>query len=173
MADRLHGKYIITKAKDGRPVPYPCFVLRVDGKDRAAIDALRAYARATQNWELKVDLMQLADRADRGRVPMADFQLPALPERWTWDDDQQRMRPAVSRIHAIPLENSDTLIHCAQLTCWCTPRPDPDNDVLVVHNSVTTSDAGWVLIGELLPDGQDPVVVEADRAERGEGDGSS
>jgi len=65
MADGLRDKYLVLRAEDASPVPYPCFVLRIDGRDRAAIDALRAYARATRNWELKVNLMQLADRAER------------------------------------------------------------------------------------------------------------
>jgi hypothetical protein len=57
--DGLHGKYIIHKA-DGQPVEHPCFVLRIDGTDRAAIAALEAYAVATRNWELKTDLLALA-----------------------------------------------------------------------------------------------------------------
>ena len=56
----LHGKYIIHKASDSQPVDYPCFVLRIDGTDRAAIAALEAYAVATRNWELKTDLLALA-----------------------------------------------------------------------------------------------------------------
>jgi hypothetical protein len=34
--------------------------LRIDGTDRAAIAALRAYAVATRNWELKTDLLAIA-----------------------------------------------------------------------------------------------------------------
>jgi hypothetical protein len=56
----LHGKYAIQKA-DGQPVDYPCFVLRIDGTDRAAIAALRAYAMATRCFELKTDLFKLVD----------------------------------------------------------------------------------------------------------------
>lgn len=62
----LHGKYLIHKAVDNTPVTYPCFVLRVDGRDKAAIAALRAYALATRNMDLKKDLMDLADRAEAG-----------------------------------------------------------------------------------------------------------
>jgi hypothetical protein len=40
----LHGKYIIWKSADCSPVEYPCFVLRVDGQDDAAIAAIQAYA---------------------------------------------------------------------------------------------------------------------------------
>lgn len=41
----LHGKYIIHRSTDGSPVEFPCFVLRVDGKDPAAIAAIRAYSQ--------------------------------------------------------------------------------------------------------------------------------
>jgi hypothetical protein len=40
----LHGKYIIHRSRDGSPVDYPCFVLRLDGSDPAAMSAMRAYA---------------------------------------------------------------------------------------------------------------------------------
>jgi hypothetical protein len=66
MADGLHGKYIIYKASTGKPVDYPCFVLRTDGSDPAAIRAIEAYALATRNMELKDDLFRLAARAKRG-----------------------------------------------------------------------------------------------------------
>jgi hypothetical protein len=62
----LHGKYIIHKVEDGQPVAYRCFVLRIDGTDRAAIAALRAYARATRNWELKADLLAIATELEGG-----------------------------------------------------------------------------------------------------------
>jgi|694.fasta_scaffold05261_12 hypothetical protein len=53
----LHGKYIITKAINNQPVDYPCFVLRVDGSDLAAIAAFRAYALATRDQKLKTDIL--------------------------------------------------------------------------------------------------------------------
>jgi len=62
----LRDKYLVLRGVDAGPVPYPCFVLRIDGKDKAAICALRAYAIATRNMELKKDLMDLADRAEAG-----------------------------------------------------------------------------------------------------------
>jgi hypothetical protein len=40
----LYGKYIIHRSRDGSPVDYPCFVLRLDGSDPAAMAAMRAYA---------------------------------------------------------------------------------------------------------------------------------
>jgi hypothetical protein len=40
----LHGKYIIHRSRDGSPVDYPCFVLRLDGSDPAAMAAMRTYA---------------------------------------------------------------------------------------------------------------------------------
>jgi hypothetical protein len=54
----LHGKYIIYKAKTGEPVDYPCFVLRIDGEDPAAITALRVYASCGENVELQKDVCQ-------------------------------------------------------------------------------------------------------------------
>lgn len=43
-AKGLHGKYIIYRSADGSPVKFPCFVLRVDGADNAAMAAIQAYA---------------------------------------------------------------------------------------------------------------------------------
>jgi hypothetical protein len=54
----LHGKFIIHKA-NGEPVKYPCFVLRIDGKDAAAISAFRAYAIATEDTKLRQDMLEL------------------------------------------------------------------------------------------------------------------
>jgi hypothetical protein len=66
MVDGLHGKYIICKADTGKPVEYPCFVLRTDGSDPAATRAIEAYALATRNMELKDDLFRLAERLRGG-----------------------------------------------------------------------------------------------------------
>jgi len=71
MADGLHGKYIICKADTGKPVDYPCFVLRADGEDLAAIAAIEAYASATCNANLRKDLHSLAQRL-RARWSPAD-----------------------------------------------------------------------------------------------------
>ncbi len=46
----------------GNPVSYPTFVLRIDGEDPAAIEALRAYAMATSDTELAVDLAAIVDQ---------------------------------------------------------------------------------------------------------------
>ena len=42
----------------GEEVPYPTFVLRIDGEDPAAMEALRAYAMATDD----LDLASIVDR---------------------------------------------------------------------------------------------------------------
>jgi len=60
----LYGKYVVLNAYDESVVPYPTFILRADGKDKAAIAALRAYALATRNMELKKDLMNLVDHLE-------------------------------------------------------------------------------------------------------------
>jgi hypothetical protein len=65
----LHGKYIIYRASDEAPVPYSCFVLRIDGTDGAAMRALEAYALATRDQALKSDLMRLVDRYRNSSTP--------------------------------------------------------------------------------------------------------
>ena len=67
--------------------------------------------------------------------------------RWAEDDDGE-MKPVISRIHTIPLEDRDTLLHCAQLTCWCYPRRSDDDETIILHQAMTSAKAGWVLIGE-------------------------
>ena len=67
--------------------------------------------------------------------------------RWVEDEDGV-MKPVISRIHTIPIENND-LLHCAQLTCWCSPRVDEEDNCIVLHQAVTSADCGWVLVGEL------------------------
>lgn len=52
----LKVKYRVYKAKDNAPVE-GCFVLRPD-KDLAAVAALTAYAKATANKQLAIDILQ-------------------------------------------------------------------------------------------------------------------
>jgi hypothetical protein len=51
----LHVKYNVTKVDTGELVGN-CFVLRPD-KDPAAVEALKAYAAATDNLQLKNDIL--------------------------------------------------------------------------------------------------------------------
>jgi hypothetical protein len=69
--------------------------------------------------------------------------------RWVWDEDEQRMKSLITRIHTIPAEDSNTLIHCAQLTCWCSPLIDNEEQTIVNHKSACPHPAGWFLVGEL------------------------
>lgn len=69
--------------------------------------------------------------------------------RWAEDDDGQ-LKPVIDRIHTIPLEDRESLLHCAQLTCWCSPRLSPD-DPIVLHQAMTKAKRGWVLVAELDP----------------------
>lgn len=62
MPNGLKLKYNVTKVKDGSPV-YDCFVLRPD-KDPAARAALRAYADATTNDELRNDIREWVDEIE-------------------------------------------------------------------------------------------------------------
>ena len=71
----------------------------------------------------------------------------ADPARWEEGQDGV-MRPVINRIHTIPLEDRFSLLHCAQLTCWCSPRLDCEDPIIVLHQAVTTAQQGWVLIGE-------------------------
>ena len=73
---------------------------------------------------------------------------PSDPARWEEDADGV-MRPILSRIHTIPLEDRDSLLHCAQMTCWCSPRINPVDPLVILHQALTTARQGWVLIGEL------------------------
>lgn len=69
------------------------------------------------------------------------------PARWAEGPDGV-MRPVISRIHTIPLEDRDSLLHCAQMTCWCSPRIDHADPVVILHQALTPAAQGWVLIGE-------------------------
>jgi len=52
----LYSKYVVRKADTGEAVT-DCFVLR-PGKDPAAVEALREYARVTDNRELATDILR-------------------------------------------------------------------------------------------------------------------
>jgi hypothetical protein len=71
---------------------------------------------------------------------------PPTP-RW-WPDADGVLRPLINRIHVIPLENG-TLLHCAQVTCWCSPSLNDATETICTHNAVTSAEAGWVNIGEV------------------------
>jgi hypothetical protein len=62
-AKGLHGKYIIHRSVDGSPVEFPCFVLRIDGSDDAAMVAINAYAtHPACPPELAADLVEHVKR---------------------------------------------------------------------------------------------------------------
>ena len=63
--DGLKRKYIVMKSDTGEPVE-GCFVLRPD-KDEAAIDALNAYADATENQVLAADIRKWLSTVTRQR----------------------------------------------------------------------------------------------------------
>jgi len=73
-------------------------------------------------------------------------------DRWEYSESDEKMKPVISRLHIIPLEESPTLIHCAQADCWCFPAPDADDPAIITHNAATKEPEGWVVIGERLPD---------------------
>lgn len=71
--------------------------------------------------------------------------------RWEEDPHDGQQKPIVHRIHCIPIENRKGLLHCAQLTCWCSPRPDPEDPIVIGHQAMTKAEDGWVLVGEFDP----------------------
>jgi hypothetical protein len=75
--------------------------------------------------------------------------LPAV-QRWATDVDG-RLKPLLHRLHIIPLETGELLVHCAQRTCWCCPKVgrSENGSELVTHMASNDSPGGWVIIGEL------------------------
>lgn len=65
-----------------------------------------------------------------------------------WAEENGVMKPLISFLHVIPIEKRD-LCHCAQLCCWCSPVPDKEDPVIILHNAMTESEDGWVIIGEM------------------------
>lgn len=78
-----------------------------------------------------------------------------------WSEEDGVMKPVISRIHTIPIEDNGSLLHCAQLTCWCCPRQSPNDEVVIVHQAVTAAQKGWVLIAERDEDPSLEMGVEA------------
>ncbi len=83
----LHGKYIIHRSTDGSPVEFPCFVLRVDGADDAAMAALQSYAKHPScPPELAADLAEQVQRnassAVLGAAPQQPSDEAAELSRW-------------------------------------------------------------------------------------------
>jgi hypothetical protein len=83
-----------------------------------------------------------------GAPPWAKVGSSRPTPRWA-EDDKGAMKPVISRVHTIPVEDRPSLLHCAQLTCWCSPRVDPDDEQIILHQALTPAKSGWVLIGEL------------------------
>ena len=73
-----------------------------------------------------------------------------MPYHPRWQEDENgALKPLISRIHVIPLEG-ETMLHCAQVTCWCSPVEASDSDQIIFNHIQATGEAsGWVLIGEL------------------------
>ena len=62
-----------------------------------------------------------------------------------WVEVDGVMKPVINFIHVIPIETR--LLHCAALTCWCSPVPDTQ-DPVIIHHYAASSPEQWVLIGE-------------------------
>ena len=77
----LKAKYLVFKADTGERVGN-CFVLRPD-KDPAAVEAIRAYARATDNETLAEDIYNWVGKGEPVQewIPVTE-RLPEIPEGW-------------------------------------------------------------------------------------------
>jgi hypothetical protein len=72
----LYDKFIVLYKEDANPVNYPCFVLRIDGTDHPAMEALRTYAlkcpeplstsllQHIENTPLKLTDQQVIEKSD-------------------------------------------------------------------------------------------------------------
>lgn len=49
--------------------------------------------------------------------------------------------------HVMPIR--DLRSHCAEMTCWCCPQPDPVEEDVIVHNAMDRREL--YERGELLP----------------------
>lgn len=69
--------------RDGRPVPYPTFVLRLDGKSQHDIVALRAYANSVKEEDplLADELLFIARTAEKNKNFTVQQLLLALKAR--------------------------------------------------------------------------------------------
>lgn len=75
----LFAKFVVHRRLDrdvldfdpGAPVPYPVFVLRIDGEDPAALEALRTYCMATDDADLAYDLAQHLQTVGAYEAPWA------------------------------------------------------------------------------------------------------
>ena len=69
-----------------------------------------------------------------------------------WAEDDGVMKPLISFLHVLPIESRD-LPHCAQRCCWCSPRPDDSDPVIIIHNAMTKPE-GWIVVGEMTMDAE-------------------
>ena len=77
----LKAKYLVFKADTGEKVDN-CFILRPD-KDHSAVEALRAYAKATDNEILAGDIFNWVGKGVTVHEWISvDDRLPEIPEGW-------------------------------------------------------------------------------------------
>lgn len=76
------GKYHVVK-NNSQPVAYPTFVLRIDGTDLHALEALKAYASSVEqeNPQLADELRFIISRARRAPITSQRELLVALRSR--------------------------------------------------------------------------------------------
>lgn len=67
--------------------------------------------------------------------------------RW-WPNADGVLVPLINRIHVIPVEDG-SLMHCAQMSCWCCPSFKDGTELMAIHQNLTLASAEWVNIGEV------------------------
>ena len=122
----LKAKYLVFKADTGERVGN-CFVLRPD-KDPAAVEAIRAYARATDNETLAEDIYNWVGKGEpvqewisvKDRLPYAGGYVVCIAKR----NPFSRFMPMVARIEKNGWVNPMTEQYISEVTHWM-PMPEP------------------------------------------------
>ena len=122
----LKAKYLVFKADTGERVGN-CFVLRPD-KDPAAVEAIRSYARATDNETLAEDIYNWVGKGEpvqewisvNDRLPENGGYVVCIAKR----NPFSRFMPMVARIKKNGWANPITEQYISEVTHWM-PLPQP------------------------------------------------
>lgn len=149
-------------ARWGRPAPAP----PADGEVAEVVEWLHTVVAAYKScrntdhiWSLSGNgvnarltvtlLTRAAELLERHAAPVPKLALaPANDYKSRWLEEDGVMKPVINWIHTIPIEDKD-IFHCAQSSCWCSPKVDKDNPEIILHQALTSAQDGWVLIGEI------------------------
>ena len=125
----LKAKYLVFKADTGERVGN-CFVLRPD-KDPAAVEAIRAYARATDNETLAEDIYNWVGKGEPvqewisvdDRLPEAGRYVVCIAKR----NPFSMFMPMVARIEKNGWANPITEQYISEVTHWMPLPPAPED----------------------------------------------